>query len=400
MTEISAKTRVLFVDDEPHILQGLERVLHPMRDEWEMLFADSGETALQTMEAGPCHVVVSDLRMPGMNGAELLLALKERYPHTVRLILSAHADRELILQCVGTAHQFLSKPCEPEALCAAVKRACAFNASVKSERIKEIIAQMDCLPSIPSLLNEIIQHLQNEDPSLEEIGAIISKDIAMTAKLLKLVNSAFFGLRRQVSNPVEAVAYLGLETIKTLVLTISAFSTFEKQNSGPITLEKVWTHSLAVAGSARKIADAAGANKEVVEESFLAGMLHDIGKLALAANLPEAYEKVFVAAEELGLSLHAAEEAAFGAHHGDIGAYLLSLWGLPQGVVDAIALHHEPQRESTDRFSPVAAVHIANGFRHETTEPEGDHNAFLNMRFIEDLGVAEYLDDWRELAKA
>lgn len=398
MSEEKTRMRVLFVDDEALILTGIRRMLHSMRQEWEMVFLQGGAEALKIMATEPCQVVVSDIRMPGMNGVELLARLQKDYPQTVRLILSGHADRDLIMQCVGTAHQFLAKPCDRETLCAAIKRACAFNASVKSERIKAIIAQMECLPSIPALLHEIIQHLQKDDCSLDEVGMVIAKDIAITAKLLKLVNSAFFGLGRPIVDPVDAVSYLGLETVKALVLTVSAFATYEAQNTGPLSFESLWNHSLRVAASARKIANAAGASKQVAEESFIAGMLHDIGKLALAANLPEPYEKVFQAAEELGLSLHAAEEAAFGAHHGDVGGYLLSLWGLPPGVVDAITLHHEPQRADSREFTPVAAVHIANGLSHESDCPNGEAE-YLNIRFLDELGVSEYVSNWRSLAK-
>src|SRR5689334_7179510 len=121
------KKRVLFVDDEPLVLQALQRMLRPFRNEWEMSFVDNGGDALKLMAEMPFHVVVTDMRMPGMNGADLLLKVQEVYPKTVRLILSGHADKELILKCVGTAHQFLSKPCEPETLRAAVKRGCEFD---------------------------------------------------------------------------------------------------------------------------------------------------------------------------------------------------------------------------------------------------------------------------------
>ena len=111
MTDTPAKTRILFVDDEPLVLQGLQRMLRPMRNEWEMAFVESGRRALEEMATLPFQVVVSDMRMPGMNGAQFLSHVQELYPRTVRLILSGHADKDLIMKCVGTAHQFLAKPC-------------------------------------------------------------------------------------------------------------------------------------------------------------------------------------------------------------------------------------------------------------------------------------------------
>jgi putative nucleotidyltransferase with HDIG domain len=323
--------------------------------------------------------------------------VKERYPDTVRLVIADYADRGSVVECVGTAHQFLSKPCHPEELRAAIERACAFKSSVRSERIQNIIAQMESLPSMPSVLNELLQAVQRDDVSIEEVGGIISKDIAMTAKLLQLVNSGFFGLASVITNPAVAASYLGLETVKALLLTTQAFAAFGRNRVGPISLDTLWNHSLQVAEFARKIAKDAGSDQVTVEESFLAGMLHDIGKLALAANLPGQYEKVCASAQTLGLSLHAAEEAAFGAHHGDIGGYMLSLWGLPSRVVSAITCHHEPERDSSERFNPAAAVHIANALAHEASTPGEEH---LSARFIRESGFGEHIPRWRELIAA
>ncbi len=387
------KTRVLFVDDEPNALQWLKRTLHPLGDRWDMAFAESGERALEMMAQHPWQVVVSDMRMPRMNGAELLTRLKQQYPQTVRVIISDYADRSSVMDCVGTAHQFLSKPCHPDELRTAIDRACAFNGCLKSQRIKQIIGEMECLPALPSILNEVLQHLQEETPDIDKIGQLISQDIGMTAKLLRLVNSGFFGLQSEVTHPAEAVSYLGLETIKGLMLSTQAFATYEKRDTGPVAMEALWRHSLEVADLARRIAQDVGTERATADESFIAGMLHDTGKLALAVNLPAQYESVFGAAANLGLSLHAAEEAAFGAHHGDIGGHLLSLWGLPGRVVNAITYHHEPQLDGGSDFTPTLAVHIANALRHEAADPEVEH---LDSRLLADLALADSVDRWRK----
>jgi HD-like signal output (HDOD) protein/CheY-like chemotaxis protein len=331
-----------------------------MREEWDMHFVGSGDEALRLMEERGCEVVISDMRMPGMNGAQLLTELKDRYPGTVRLILSGHADKDLILKCVGTAHQFLAKPCDPEALRMAISRASAFESSLKSARIKSLIGQMDQLPSFPAIFNEIVEKLQTEDPSIEEIGVIIARDPAMTAKLLKLVNSAFFGLRRQVSDPVDAVNYLGLDTIKSLVLAVNAFSSYEGISHKAISFEKLWSHSLRVAEVAKRIAREQDSARSVSEECFIAGLLHDLGKLALIANLPEEYGKVVTLQQAEQIPLFQAEESIFGANHADVGGYLLSLWGLSTAVVEAISFHHEPAGSGSGSFSPTVAVHAAN----------------------------------------
>src|SRR5437762_9749706 len=158
-----SKKRVLFVDDEPLVLQGLQRMLRHMRQEWEMEFVDSGPKALEAMASNPFAVIVSDMRMPGMNGAHLLNEVMKRYPKTVRLILSGHADQDLIMKCVGSTHQYLTKPCEPEALKATVRRASALAGSLQNEKLLQLISQMDRLPSIPALYVEVMEKLQRPE---------------------------------------------------------------------------------------------------------------------------------------------------------------------------------------------------------------------------------------------
>src|ERR1700733_7175339 len=151
------KKRILFVDDEDFALRGLERLLRSMREEWDMEFVDSGEKALARMNGAAFDVIVSDMRMPGMNGAELLNEVMKHHPKTVRLILSGYADRDLILKCVGSTHQYLAKPCEAESLKAAVSRASNLEGSLQSERLKSLVGQMSRLPSIPSLYMQVVE---------------------------------------------------------------------------------------------------------------------------------------------------------------------------------------------------------------------------------------------------
>jgi HD-like signal output (HDOD) protein len=389
------KKRILFVDDEAMVLQGLQRLLRPMRAEWDMEFVVDGESALRALERQPCDVIVSDMRMPGMNGAQLLGEVMRRHPTTVRLILSGYADKDLILKCVGSTHQYLSKPCDPEALKATIKRASNLEDSLQNEHLKSLVCQMSRLPSIPSLYMEIVDMASRPNTSLEDIGRIIGRDIGMTAQILKLANSAFFGLRRELSSPEMAVAYIGLDTIKSLVLSIHAFAQFNDADTGPLSMEALWSHSLQVAGSAKLTARSEGAPTKLGEESFTAGLLHDIGKLVLAVNLPREFAEAHRKMEE-GLEAPVAEQMVFGANHADIGGYLIGLWGLPVPVVEAVALHHSPGRAPQAEFSPLACVHVANVFEHERAAQNGSAPPRLDFNYLNQLGGEARVAAWRE----
>ncbi len=386
------KKRLLFVDDEPMILQGLQRMLRSLRSEWDMAFADSGAKALEMMAEMPFDVVVSDMRMPGMNGVELLSEVMKRYPKTVRLILSGHADRDLILKCVGSTHQYLSKPCDPEALKHTLHRTTALESSLNGERLIQLVSRIDQLPSIPAVYTAIVEKLRDPEVSVDEVSNVILKDIGMTAKILKLVNSAFFGMRRHITGLEEAVAYLGIDTVKSLVLSVHAFSQFEDKALGGLSLETLWGHSQDTAAWAKLIVAAENGPRWLQDAAFTAGLLHDIGKLVLAANFSDQYKQVLELLHIPGLTTLAAETQVFGAAHAGVGGYLLGLWGLPVPVVEAIALHHTPGEGPDRSFGPLTAVHVANVLVHQN---QGDEAAELDDAYLKDLGLSERIETWR-----
>lgn len=385
------KHQVLFVDDEPLVLQGLQRSMRVMRNDWNMTFVDSAAAALAFMEKQPVDVIVSDMRMPVMNGAQLLGEVMKRHPKTVRLILSGHADQDLILQCVGSTHQFLSKPCDPDQLRATVRRAMELESALKNERLQQLVARMENLPSVPSLYSEIVDQMHDPETTLETIGAIIAKDLGMTAQILKLVNSAFFGLRREVSSPTEAVSYLGLDTIKSLVLSMHAFTQFDTAQAGDFSIAALWDHSMRTAAAAKRLTQLEANDRKMTDEAFVAGLLHDAGKAALAFNFPGEYGQVALQVAA-GADPLQVEHAVFGATHADVGGYLLGLWGLPTPVVEAIALHHQPVRSATHTFTPLTAVHVAN-----VLVMEGKAGgATLDRAYLDRLQLTPRLETWRQ----
>jgi len=389
------KKRILFVDDDPLVLQGMERAFRRMRAEWDMVFAESAEQALALMAEEPFDVVVSDMHMPAMNGPALLTEVMQRYPKTVRLILSGTADQELIMKCVGSAHQFLAKPCDLQSLKATVERTLKLASSLQNEAIRRLVSQMNRLPTMPSLYVKLVDLLQTPDFSLEQVGDLVAQDLAMTAKLLQLVNSAFFGLARRISNPAEAVAYLGVDMVKTLVLSLDTFDQFATVSCSGLSMEQLWHHCLETAGAAKVIARAEESATKLVDEAFLGGLLHDVGKLVFAANFGGQYRQVVRLAETGEITLAEAERQSFQATHADVGGYLLGLWGLPVPVVEAIALHHSPEQSTTPAFSPLSAVHVANALVQELRPSGLQALPAINLSYLELLGLSGRLEGWR-----
>ena len=393
------KRRILFVDDEPRLLEGLKRLLRPMRQKWEMEFKGSGIEALACMDHTSFDVVVSDVRMPGMNGVELLTAIKEQHPQTVRLLLSGQADIEIIMGAIGPTHQYLAKPCDADLLKTTISRACALGDLMHDERIKQLVSQIESMPSLPSLYLELEEELRSTDVAVEKAAAIVGKDMGMTAKILKIVNSAFFGIPRSISDPTQAVMFLGLETLKTLVLTFTVFEQLGPGKKAGFDIDRFWQHSLATGEQARKIAQAEQADRAIVEAALAGGLLHDIGMLLLLTSLPERYQEALTLFATQEYSLMEAEQETLGTTHAEVGAYLLGLWGIPTPVIEAVAFHHRPAESLVQALNPLIAVHVANGLVAEKEFPSMEgRSPYMNLDFLAELGFGERVPIWRELS--
>jgi HD-like signal output (HDOD) protein len=386
------KKRILFVDDEAMVLQGIERMLRLMRNEWRMDFASSAEKARERLQDSQYDVIVTDLVMPGTDGAQLLAYVKEHFPTTIRLVLSGHAEEQLAMKCIGIAHQYLAKPCDPATLKSTILRVTAPGFGIRNERVMTLVTQLEGLPSIPAVYIKMLDLLDQPGASLDEIGSVIARDMALTAKLLQTVNSSFFGNARRISKPSEAAGFLGMDTLKTLVTAMNLFTWFETNLAPRFSAKQESEHSRQVGAAARAIALAEGSSRAMVDDSLAAGLLHDIGKLVLASSLPEQFGRV--TARQLG-GLLAAEREAFGATHADVGGYLLGLWGLPGAVVEAVNLHHAPRESQTHGFSALTATHVANCIVHEyVTHGKTSPHSSPDMNYLDRLGLSDRLPVW------
>jgi HD-like signal output (HDOD) protein len=390
--------RILFVDDEPLVLQGIQRSLRTMRAEWEIELANNGPEALATMEQAPFDVVITDMRMPGMDGAQLLDLVKAKFPRTVRIILSGQSDRETILRSVGPSHQYLSKPCDVDELKQKLIRAFALRDTLDNPRLKEALSCLKTVPSLPALYFAVTEALRSPDTSLTQIGDLIEQDMGMCAKVLQLVNSAFFGLSCQVSSPQQAVAMIGFENLRALVLSVEVFSGFGGQSTQDLAF--LWNHSMATASFAKAIAKMQLSARGLVDDAFAAGLLHDVGRLVLASAFGGEYQQVLRRAAQPGALLAGCEEEAFGCTHNAAGAYLLGLWGLADSVVEAVAWHHQPAHAQPMAFSALIAVHAADYYENQMHANSGfEENSAIDEGLLGQLGLQQQLGPWSQVCQ-
>lgn len=385
---------VLFVDDEQQVLEGLRDALRPWRREWRMRFADGGGQALAELAEHEFDVVVCDMRMPGMDGASVLRCVQREQPATVRIVLSGYAELDVVARASAVAHRFLAKPCDIDELADVVGRSLRLNELNAEQAVRLAATGTTSLPCVPRLFHQLTAALGEEDTTAADVAQIVAQDVAMTAKVLQLVNSAFFRRRREISRLDEAVHSIGLNALRTLVLSAEALEAFRP--SVPIdgfSIEGVQRHGELVGRVAAQLLPP-GRERD---EAFAAGLLHDIGQLVLANRDPAAFSETVGEAVRDGRPLGEVERERFGVMHSEIGGYLLALWGLPHGIVEAVAFRDAPH-EQARRFDAVAAVHVADVL---VSELEGDHahGPVLDAEYLDRLGVLRCVPEWQAIAE-
>lgn len=392
--------RVLFVDDEPEVLRGIQRMLDPQRDQWDMAYAAGGEAALSLMGTVLFDVVVSDMHMPGVDGAVLLQAVCERFPSVVRIVLASQAEMEGALRTVSVAHQFLLKPCDPNMLRVSIERATSLSNILSNKLLASLVGSVKDLPVLPRTYMALREKLASPNASIREIVSLVEQDVSICAKILQLVNSALFGLPREISTVQSAVTYLGIEMVQNLVLSSEVFSVFEKVEMVPgFSFEELQAHSQLTA----KIATEIPAPAHVHGAAVVAALLHDVGKLVLAMRSPQNLVRVLSGAAEEKKPQFEVEEELMGVSHAEVGAYLLGIWGLPSPVVEAVAQHHRPERIPHDRLDAVGIVHISNCLAHKHGGRAGAEDAqvyqSVDPAFLERLELADDFARWDAMAE-
>ena len=385
------RKHILFVDDEENVLTGLKRIVRSMRHEWRAGFAASGQQALQLLDEQDFDVLVTDMRMPGMDGAELLSEVSSQFPQIIRILLSGQCDLEAFIGSACPAHQLLGKPCDADALKRTIERVIALRGLLNNDTLRGLVMQMNTLPSPPTMYLRIEQEMERPDSSMQRIGEIIAEDIGMTAKLLQLVNSPFFGFKRNIETPAQAAAMLGVNMVQFIMLHVQSFAVTDPHTERVV--EQISSHCMLVATLARVIAGQAGASKEACLDAYLGGMMHDLGRLIIAVNMSEQYSAMQEAAKQAGIPLWQVECQQLGASHAEIGAYLIGLWGLPEQVVEITHYHHTPAACRLDDSVALAAVHIADVLVHNPElDPAG---ASLDVLYLDSLGLAGREADWQ-----
>jgi len=365
------RQRVLFVDDEAAILDALRAVLRPQRREWDMVFALGGPAGLEQIESSKFDVVVTDMRMPVIDGAALLTRVKQLQPHAVRVVLSGQTDAQTALKSVFTAHQFLAKPCDTEKLRNVVKRCCGLNDLLSGEELKSLAANVSVLPSAPTAYLAISKVLADPNAGIADVARIVEREPVLCAKVLQVANSAFFGLPRAVSSISQAATYLGTLALRDLTLAMETLAAVQSARLPVACHSAFQLNALAVGLLGRRWF---ATERRKGDDAFVAGMLRDMGHLVLVGRDPGA-------------------PSAF-EQHAALSAYLLGLWGIPHSVLEAVAFHEHPEKVEHESLEVMDVVHLMDAVVSRSAPSPFQPAPSLDIARYERLGVtAEKLSE-------
>ncbi len=381
---------VLFVDDEPQVLRGIARMLDAADLDWSCHFAESGTHALEVMEKNPIQALVTDMRMPGMDGAQLLSIVSEQYPETVRIVLSGEVDRNTVFRAVKPMHQYLAKPTRAQELIDTIARSTNLKGILDSVQLEKMIGSVVTLPSLPETYQSLMDEIESDNPSQDSMGEILAVDPAMTAKILQIVNSAIFGLRNRISCPKQAISLLGISTIKSLTLSIGVFQEYAGNQEIELFVSSIFQHSLEVGAFAQKIYQHETNDVELAAETFTAGILHDVGKLLFLSIDPKRYREAIDLSQNKKITTSEAEKEIWFSDHAAVGAYLMNMWGLPQSIVEVVAMHHDPMCANDKDFSMLTAVCAAE----EICRSEFGKIDKTTEEYLSSIHCLEKFDSW------
>ncbi len=388
---------VLYVDDNEITRHELEEGFEFVAPDWEMRVADSLEAAEHIVNStNSLDAVVTRSRVEHIDMDPLLMQVSDVHPGAIRIMVEDMVHTQDIFQPSSLAHQYMLAPVDHVKLRDTLQRIRGLQLDTTAAKIQHIIGRIGKLPSLPALYAEISEEIQSPATTVQEVGEIIAKDVAMTTKILQLANSPVFGFTSRIMDISHAVFVLGLDTIKGLVLSAGLFSNVTVSRASGVNPERFMDHSTKVALLARSIAISENKSIDFTDISYIGGFLHDIGRLVLASQLSEEYGHAHALAEERKIPLIEAEVEVFGADHAEVGGCLLGLWGFPDQVSESAFRHHAPIASIDTDFTPLTAVHTANVIIERRSGPGLDGNlAEVDAEYMARINCLDRVDTWK-----
>lgn len=385
---------VLYVDGHKKTREELEEQLGYIAPEWQFTITSTLDDAERLLQSETIDALICRSDVNGQDADGLLRLSSEIHPYAVRILVEdTHRPRDIFLPAT-LAHRYLLSPVEPVQLVSAVEGPADMLSEIYSEALQKVIIKMSKLPSPPTLYSEVVNGISSPTGTLNDVSRIISKDASTSAKIVQLANSPFFGFTTRILDLSHAVFVLGMNTITGFVLVNGIVSDSKVFAASGVDPDRFLEHSVDVGLIARAIAIEKNMPLEIVDMAYVSGLLHDIGRLFLAGSFSEDMATVSGLVQYRQLRVDVAEDMVFGATHSQVGASMLGLWDLPSEIIEAVLLHHRPDRSSDVTFSPLTAVHVAKAIVNKYESGITNSSLDIDTAYLSGLGLLQKVDQW------
>lgn len=373
--------KILIVDDEAQILNALARLF--MDSDFEVVVARGGQEALELVEQEEFNLILCDMKMPYIDGYELLSIVKEISPKTVRIILSGYADEKVVFKALqkNIARLYVFKPWKNEELVKLIESILETEEILTNKHLLEFINNIENLPVMKSNYQHMID-LINDDVDINTISGEIEKDISIAAKILNVANSAFYG--SQTGSVKQAVSYIGLQNTKNLIVSVAVTDVLDDRHHGGELISSIWRHAF-LSNKLLVFLYEKHLHKKIPEICSSAALFHNIGSVFFLKCFYLKYIEILEKERRDYIAIVGQEMDAFGVTHNEAGAYLLEWWEFPFPVIETALYHHNPMDEKVVNREIVCAVHIVAKYTmemlgYEWTDPFDERTfEFLNI---------------------
>lgn len=387
--------RVLFVDDDQSLLKGLVRSCYSLNQELEVTTALGPEEGLKILEAKPFDALVTDLHMPGMNGAELLQQVRERHPSVLRFVLSGEAKPEIFLKASSHALQCFSKPCDVSIIISAISEAVRLLAEIPDKNLTQLLTSLGGMPACTATLQTLHKILNDPMSDVSDVVEGVRKSPGLVARLLKVANSPFFGHSGRVSTLDDAIGLLGMDSVASMIGTQQLFQKIAPASASGISVDELWQHSSFCSGLVRTLGPKAKIPYKLCREAVTAALLHDIGKLVMACANPSGYSAAITRSMADRIPLWQAEHPIFQCSHAEVGSKLLKLWGFPEVIHRSVACHHTPHRDGSAAVTPAALIHVGDYIAHHLSQSKSPY--LLDSAYLASVNLPSKAEEWLRL---
>lgn len=389
--------RLLYLEEDPTLVAQLIHYLGH-KTEWEVAHAKNAQEARAIAGKQPIDVALLSATMPDTDPVAIAEELTTVHKKITIFVLAPDAETGGGLAYASGRFQWLAKPCPPESLISAIERMASLVSWLTNNTTIDLVAGLHSLPTIPSNYQGVIRAIHSPHSSAQDIAAAVEKDMGITSRVLQVANSAYYGYSKKITSPMEASMLLGIDTLKSLVRYTHVLNNFPQTPATNAVFDQVWRHSAGVAAVARKIVLKHTRDEALGDEAFTAALLHDIGKVVLTSLRGEEYKAVIRQAAETNTPLASVERIKLKTTHAETGAYLLSLWGIPFSILEAVAWHHYPRECKEKKFTALTAVHVANVAEHRRQRTDDSKNIpTLDELYLTEVGVWEQAQEWVKL---